>query len=87
MSNVPKDQGKELTLEQYVSTLRNQIVLSYDSAKELALKNYDDISKRFAEAHNTLMIQAKAESDKKGISVDGKIPKELQVKQPKPKRK
>ena len=38
---------QNLTLEQYVSTLRNQIVLSYDSAKEVALRNFDDISKKF----------------------------------------
>ena len=42
---------QNLTLEQYVSTLRNQIVLSYDSAKEVALKNFDDISKRFGELY------------------------------------
>ena len=42
---------QNLTLEQYVSTLRNQIVLSYDSAKEVALKNFDDISKKFGELY------------------------------------
>ena len=51
---------QNLTLEQYVSTLRNQIVLSYDSAKEVAIRNFDDISKKFGE----LYIKAQAEQAK-----------------------
>lgn len=42
---------QNLTLEQYISTLRNQIVLSYDSAKEVALRNFDDVSKKFGELY------------------------------------
>ena len=48
MSEEPQ---QNLTLEQYVSTLRNQIVLSYDSAKEVALRNFDDMSKKFGELY------------------------------------
>ena len=51
------DQSQNLTLEQYVSTLRNQIVLSYDSAKEVALRNFDDVSKKFGE----LYVKSQAE--------------------------
>ena len=52
---------QNLTLEQYVSTLRNQIVLSYDSAKEVALRNFDDMSKKFGELYNKAQAEAKAE--------------------------
>jgi phage anti-repressor protein len=52
---------QNLTLEQYVSTLRNQIVLSYDSAKEVALRNFDDMSKKFGELYIKAQEQAKAE--------------------------
>ena len=52
---------QNLTLEQYVSTLRNQIVLSYDSAKEVALRNFDDMSKKFGELYNKAQAVAKAE--------------------------
>jgi len=50
---------QNLTLEQYISALRNQIVLSYDSAKEVALRNFDDVSKKFGELYTK--EQAKAE--------------------------
>jgi hypothetical protein len=54
MSEQPQ---QNLTLEQYISTLRNQIVLSYDSAKEVALRNFDDVSKKFGE----LYVKSQAE--------------------------
>ena len=52
---------QNLTLEQYVSTLRNQIVISYDGAKEVALRNFDDISKKFGELYIKAQEKAKAE--------------------------
>lgn len=55
MSEQPQ---QNLTLEQYISTLRNQIVLSYDSAKEVALRNFDDVSKKFGELYNKEQAQA-----------------------------
>ena len=56
---------QNLTLEQYVSTLRNQIVLSYDSAKEVALRNFDDMSKKFGELYNKAQAEEKAKSEQK----------------------
>jgi len=56
---------QNLTLEQYVSTLRNQIVLSYDSAKEVALRNFDDISKKFGELYNKAQAEEKAKAEQK----------------------
>ena len=50
---------QNLTLEQYVSTLRNQIVLSYDGAKEVALRNFDDMSKKFGELYNKAQAEQK----------------------------
>lgn len=38
-----------MSFNDYVTVLRNQIVLSYDGSKELALKNFDDITKRLVE--------------------------------------
>ena len=58
MSEQPQ---QNLTLEQYISTLRNQIVLSYDGAKEVALRNFDDVSKKFGELYNKEQAQAQAE--------------------------
>ena len=40
-----KDEKQQITFEQYISTLRNQIVLAYDGAKEVALRNFDDLTK------------------------------------------
>jgi|TARA_B110000285_G_scaffold83017_1_gene95514 hypothetical protein len=56
---------QNLTLEQYVSTLRNQIVLSYDSAKEVALRNFDDMSKKFGELYNKAQAEEKAKAEQK----------------------
>ena len=56
---------QNITLEQYVSTLRNQIVLSYDSAKEVALRNFDDMSKKFGELYNKAQAEEKAKAEQK----------------------
>ena len=56
---------QNLTLEQYVSTLRNQIVLSYDSAKEVALRNFDDVSKKFGELYNKAQAEEQAQAEQK----------------------
>ncbi len=39
----------EVTLQEYVATLRNQIIISYDNAKEIALRNFDDMSRKLAQ--------------------------------------
>ena len=59
MSEQPQ---QNLTLEQYISTLRNQIVLSYDSAKEVALRNFDDVSKKFGELYTKVTITSRAKT-------------------------
>lgn len=38
-----------MSFSDYITVLRNQIVLSYDGAKEIALKNFDDITKKLVE--------------------------------------
>jgi len=53
-----------MSFTDYVTVLRNQIVLSYDGAKELALKNFDDITKRLIE-----QIQANQALQAKGKEV------------------
>ena len=62
MSEEPQ---QNLTLEQYISTLRNQIVLSYDGAKEVALRNFDDMSKKFGELYNKAQAEEKAQAEQK----------------------
>ena len=62
MSEQPQ---QNLTLEQYISTLRNQIVLSYDSAKEVALRNFDDVSKKFGELYVKAQAEEQAQAEQK----------------------
>lgn len=53
-----------MSFSDYIAVLRNQIVLSYDGAKEIALKNYDDITKRLLEqirANQALQSKTKEE--------------------------
>ncbi len=40
---------KQISYAEYIATLRNQIVISYDNAKEVALRNFDDVSKKWGE--------------------------------------
>ncbi len=54
-----------MSFSDYIAVLRNQIVLSYDGAKEIALKNYDDITKRLLEqirANQALQAKTKETS-------------------------
>ena len=44
-----KQQQPPMSFSDYVTVLRNQIVLSYDGAKEVALKNFDDVTKKLVE--------------------------------------
>ena len=52
-----------MSFSDYVTALRNQIVLSYDNAKEVALKNFDDITRRLVEQiqANQAKTEVKAE--------------------------
>lgn len=43
-------QPREVTFAEFYRTYRGQIVLAYDGAKELALKNFDDIAQKLQEA-------------------------------------
>lgn len=44
-----QQESKRVSVQEYVQTLRGQIVLSYDSAKETALRNFDDMTKKYVE--------------------------------------
>ena len=57
----PQPQKQQpVSFSDYVTVLRNQIVLSYDGAKEVALKNFDDITRRLIEQlQTTQALQAK----------------------------
>jgi hypothetical protein len=54
----------QMTFEQYISTMRNQIVLSYDGAKEVALRNFDDLTKKFAELYAQQQAQQPQDENK-----------------------
>ena len=43
-------QPKEVSFVDFYRTYRGQIVLAYDGAKELALKNFDEIAQKLQEA-------------------------------------
>lgn len=40
---------KQISVQEYIQTLRGQIVLSYDSAKETALRNFEAMTKKYIE--------------------------------------
>ena len=42
-------QEKQVSFQEYIGVKRGQIVLAYDGAKEIALKNFDEIVTKFAE--------------------------------------
>jgi len=40
---------RQVSLQEYVGSLRNQIVLSYDNSKEVALRAFDDMTRKYIE--------------------------------------
>ncbi len=42
-------EGKQVSLQEYVGSLRNNIVLSYDNSKEVALRAFDDMTRKYIE--------------------------------------
>lgn len=58
-----QSQGKQVSFQEYVNILRNNIVLSYDSAKEQALKSFDAIVQKLDE--QLKINQALQKPDKK----------------------
>ncbi len=57
-------QEKQVSFQEYVQTKRSQIVLAYDGAKEIALKNFDDMVNKFAEQLQLVEALKKASSKK-----------------------
>lgn len=51
---------ERLSLQEYVGSLRNQIVLSYDNSKEVALRSFDDMTRKYIE-----LLRANEEEKKK----------------------
>ena len=54
-----------MSLQQYITAMRNQIILSYDNAKEIALRNFDEVSKKMAEVYVQLQNKPADKKDKK----------------------
>jgi len=67
MSSTTPPQTMNLT--EYVGILRNQIVLAYDGSKEIALKNFDDITKRLVDQLQ-INLDLKAQIPKKTSTVE-----------------
>lgn len=44
-----QEQPKQVSFQEYIGGLRNQIVLSYDGSKEIALKSFDDVTSKLIE--------------------------------------
>jgi len=42
-------QEKQVSFQEYIATRRGQIVLAYDGAKEIALRNFDEMVGKLAE--------------------------------------
>lgn len=40
---------KQVSFQDWYNSLRSQIILSYDNAKEVALKNYDQMASKLGE--------------------------------------
>jgi len=40
---------KQMSFKDYYQIMRNQIILAYDGAKEIALRNFDDMAKKLEE--------------------------------------
>ena len=64
-----KQQERQVSLQEYVGSLRNQIVLSYDNSKEVALRAFDDMTRKYIE-----LLKANAEEKKKSeTKTDSKV--------------
>lgn len=58
-----KEQPRQISFQEYIGGSRNQIVLAYDGAKEIALKNFDDLTTKFIEQIQLVeSLKAQAES-------------------------
>lgn len=44
-------ENKQVSFQEYIGAKRNQIVLAYDGAKEIALRNFDDLTIKLAEQY------------------------------------
>ena len=64
-----QQQERQVSLQEYVGSLRNQIVLSYDNSKEVALRAFDDMTRKYIE-----LLKANAEEKKKSeTKTDSKV--------------
>ena len=65
---------KQMTLQEFVSTLRNNIILSLDGGKEQALKSFDVITQKLVEQ---IQINQKLQEkiDKLSVETDKKSKK------------
>jgi hypothetical protein len=59
-----QQQEKQISLQEYVGSLRNQIVLSYDNSKEVALRSFDDMTRKYIELLRANEEKKKSESSK-----------------------
>ena len=44
-----QQQGQSISIDEFIQIKRNQIVLSYDKAKETALRSFDDIIQLYSQ--------------------------------------
>ncbi len=63
---------ERLSLQEYVGSLRNQIVLSYDNSKEVALRSFDDMTRKYIELLRANEEEKKKSETKTETKVDSK---------------
>lgn len=79
----PQPQPKEMTFQEYYTNMRGNIIVSYDGAKELALKALDDLAGKFADSmkqvetlQGALKVSAEAENKKADAKAEKKPKKD-----------
>lgn len=70
-------QRREVSFAEYANVKRGEIVLTYDNAKERALRNFDDMAQKVAELMQQIEIMRKEKEEKPTPDIE---PKESQDK-------
>jgi hypothetical protein len=71
-----QQQEKQISLQEYVGSLRNQIVLSYDNSKEVALRSFDDMTRKYIELlRSNDEEKKKSEASKTDSKAESKVEK------------
>ncbi len=59
-----QEKPKTISFQEYYSNIRGNVIVSYDNAKELALKALDDLAQKYAESMQQQEVLKTALKDK-----------------------